>query len=580
MDRRFLLAMMLFIAIIVIPSLIFQRPPAPPVGGDSLPAAAPAPAPATPAVERPEPDSQVPPPVTQVDTLAPAARDSLPDLAEDTVSAQSALYTYQISTRGARLVSATLNSYRSMSSGDGPGPLELLRPESDLLGLRLLLGQDTLYLDRWAFTTPSVGTSFDVAQSPQVSLAADGEGVAVDLQYTFHPEDYQVEVAGRFEGIGPNGALLLVGLGPGMRNTEADSNGNYRDMGLVTKSVKTSQTRLSSLDAGVTETMSGPFEWAAVKSKYFVTALLAVDSGAAPISGVTATAPTDAGKNPKMADMWASVPVAADGLFRYRAYVGPMEYSRLAQLGHDFDDVNPYGWPGIRTLIRPIAIGVRWLLVWMHDNLHMSYGLVLVVFGILVRIVLWPLNQKGMRASLRMQAIQPMMKEIQDKHKGDPQKLQQEVFKLYKEHNVNPLGGCWPVLVPLPVLFALFFVFLNTIELRGVSFLWLPDLSRADPLYIIPVLMGLSMWAMSKVGQMGVPPNPQMKMMLYIMPLMMTVLFARFPSGLNLYYTVSNMVSVPQQWYLAQERLRAKAGKAPAPAAAAKKKAEAGKSNK
>lgn len=576
MDRRFLLAMMLFIAIIVIPSLIFQRPPAPSVGADSLTSVAPAPPLGSP--ERPEPDSQVAA-VTPADTLTPVPQDSLLDLAEDTVSARSALYTYAISTRGARLVSAALNNYRSMSPGDDPGPLELLRPESDFLGLRLLRGQDTLYLDRWTFTTPSARTSVDVAQAPQVSFAAAGQDVAVDLQYTFQPEDYQVEVSGRIDGVGPNGALLLVGLGPGMRNTEADSNGNYRDTGLVTKSVKTSQKRLSSLDPGVTETVSGPFEWVAVKSKYFVTALLAIDSGAAPISGVTATAPTDAGKDPKTADMWASVPVAADGFFRYRAYVGPMEYSRLAQLGHDFDDVNPYGWPGIRTLIRPIAVGVRWLLVWMHDNLHMSYGLVLVVFGILVRIVLWPLNQKGMRASLRMQAIQPLMKEIQDKHKNDPQKLQQEVFKLYKEHKVNPLGGCWPVLLPMPVLFALFFVFLNTIELRGVPFLWLPDLSRADPLYIIPILMGLSMWGMSKVGQIGVPPNPQMKMMLYIMPLMMTVLFARFPSGLNLYYTVSNMVSVPQQWYLAKERLRAKKPSARPPSGSSKK-ADAGKSKK
>jgi YidC/Oxa1 family membrane protein insertase len=576
MDRRFLLAMMLFIAIIVIPSLIFQRPPTPPVGADSLTSATPVPPPVS--AERLEPDSQVAA-VTPADTLTPMPQDSLPGLAEDTVSARSALYTYSISTRGARLVSAALNKYRSMSPGDDPGPLELLRPESDFLGLRLLRGQDTLYLDRWTFTTPSARTSIDVAQAPQVSFAAAGQDVAVNLQYVFQPEDYQIEVSGRIDGVGPNGALLLVGLGPGMRNTEADSNGNYRDMGLVTKSAKTSQTRLSSLDPGITQTESGPFEWAAIKSKYFVTAIFAFDSGASPISGVTATAPIDAGKRPNTADMWASIPVAADGLFQYRVYVGPMEYSRLAQVGNDFDDVNPYGWPGLRTLIRPVAIGVRWLLVWMHDNLHMTYGLVLVVFGILVRIVLWPLNQKGMRASLRMQAIQPLMKEIQDKHKNDPQKLQQEVFKLYKEHKVNPLGGCWPVLLPMPVLFALFFVFLNTIELRGVPFLWLPDLSRADPLYIIPVLMGLSMWGMSKVGQIGVPPNPQMKMMLYIMPLMMTVLFARFPSGLNLYYTVSNMVSVPQQWYLAKERLRAKKP-SPRPPSGSSKKADAGKSKK
>jgi YidC/Oxa1 family membrane protein insertase len=159
-----------------------------------------------------------------------------------------------------------------------------------------------------------------------------------------------------------------------------------------------------------------------------------------------------------------------------------------------------------------------------------------------------------MRANMQLQSVQPLMKEIQEKHKNDPQKVQQEMFKLYKEHGVNPLGGCWPMLLPMPVLFALFFVFQNTIELRGASFLWLPDLSRPDPLYIIPVLMGLSMFGLSKVGQMGMEPNPQMKMMLYVMPAMMTFLFLNFASGLNLYYAVSNIASIPQQWLLARER--------------------------
>jgi YidC/Oxa1 family membrane protein insertase len=112
------------------------------------------------------------------------------------------------------------------------------------------------------------------------------------------------------------------------------------------------------------------------------------------------------------------------------------------------------------------------------------------------------------------------------------------------------------MLLPMPVLFALFFVFGNTIELRGASFLWLPDLSRPDPLYIIPLVMGLSMFGLSKVGQMGMPPNPQARMMLYIMPVMMTFLFLNFASGLNLYYAVSNIASIPQQWILARERQR------------------------
>jgi len=112
------------------------------------------------------------------------------------------------------------------------------------------------------------------------------------------------------------------------------------------------------------------------------------------------------------------------------------------------------------------------------------------------------------------------------------------------------------MLLPMPILFALFFVFQNAIELRGTSFLWIPDLSRPDPLYVIPILMGISMFVLTRVGQVGMEPNPQMKMMLYFMPLMMTVMFLFFPSGLNLYYTVSNIASIPQQWMLARERQR------------------------
>jgi YidC/Oxa1 family membrane protein insertase len=205
-------------------------------------------------------------------------------------------------------------------------------------------------------------------------------------------------------------------------------------------------------------------------------------------------------------------------------------------------------------MVRFFAVPVRWLLVQMHEQLHITYGFVLVLFGLLVRVLLWPLNQKAMRANMQMMDVQPQLKAAQEKYKDNPQMLQQEMFRLYKEYNVNPLSGCWPMLLPMPVLFALFFVFQNAIELRGQEFLWLPDLSRPDPYYIIPLLMGVSMFGLSKVGQMGMEPNPQMKMMLYVMPVMMTVLFVNFPSGLNLYYTVSNIASIPQQWLIAKER--------------------------
>src|SRR5207247_4625642 len=210
----------------------------------------------------------------------------------------------------------------------------------------------------------------------------------------------------------------------------------------------------------------------------------------------------------------------------------------------------------LRPAIRPVSILVVNVLLWMHERLNLPYGWVLVIFGVLVRLLLWPLNQKAMESSIRMQAVAPLIKETQDRFKNEPEKLQREMLRIYKEHQVNPFGGCLPMLMPMPVLFAIFFVFANTIEFRGVPFLWLPDLSRADPLFVIPVVMGLSMYGVSKLGQIGMPPNPQTTMMLYVMPIMFTVMFLNFSSGLNLYYAVSNIASIPQHWLIAKERTR------------------------
>jgi len=272
------------------------------------------------------------------------------------------------------------------------------------------------------------------------------------------------------------------------------------------------------------------------------------------IGGVRALANDAVPEKPVRAEVAASLSVPASGDFGMTFYVGPMEYDRLNKMGHDFDDVNPYGWAWLRPVIRPIAVTLRDLFIWMHHALGLGYGLVIVAFGIGIRVLLWPLNQKAMRSMTAMQAIQPQLTAIQEKYKEDPPRLQQEMFKLYKENNVNPFGGCWPMLLPYPMLVAVFFVLQNTIELRGVSFLWMPDLAQFDPLYIIPVLMASSMFAVSKIGMMGMPPNPQTKMMSWMMPLMMLVFFSKFASGLNLYYAVQNMVSLPQQWLIMKER--------------------------
>jgi YidC/Oxa1 family membrane protein insertase len=554
MDRRTIWAILLMMVIAIAPAIFLKKPPASGAAGQrGRGAAMPANSSTVPRESVSSsgvPDSTKLPRGPAAPPPADSATAPLPsNPATDTVRVTSPLYTYGISTRGGRLVEATLERYRSMAPGDSGRRAQILPKDSRLLAHTLVLGRDTIPLDDWPFTVSA--DSLAVTSPTPLRLSATRNGVNVDLTYTFRPDDYRIDVSGRVSGIGPNGGQLLVGLGPTLANTEANIEENHRDLALVTRKGDTERTNLSGLKPGEPRTLSGPFQWVALKSKYFVTGLLPRDSTG--VSGVTADAPPGAGK-PTSARIGASLPVPPSGEFGYTVYAGPMEYDRLARVGHGFDDVNPYGWPGFRTIIRIFAVPVRWLLVWMHENLYLAYGLVLVVFGILVRVILWPLNQKAMRANMKLQEVQPLMKDIQERYKSDPQKVQQEMFKLYKEYKVNPLGGCWPLLLPMPVLFALFFVFQNAIELRGTSFLWLPDLSRPDPLYIIPVVMGASMYFLTKVGQMGMEPNPQMKMMLYMMPLMMTGMFLFFPSGLNLYYTVSNIASIPQQWMLARER--------------------------
>ena len=549
MDRRTVWAILLMMVIAIAPALLIKRTPAAknaPVSasGDSTTRADTAGAPAV----------AGPAPASTGDTAGrtPVAAAEAPAGRQYTVVVTAPLYSYGISTLGARLVSAELHRYASMAPGEKGREAQLLPAGSDLLGLTLVTGRDTVSFDRVPFT-PSA-SRVAVAGATPLRLSATRGAVGVEVTYTFHPDDYRIDVAGRLTGVGPNGGQLLVGLGPTLANTEANLEENHRDLALVTRGNDVDRTDLAKLDPAEPQTLSGPFQWAALKSKYFVTGILAGDS-AGGISGATAAAlPDPGGKKPTAARMRVSLPVGSGGDFRYTVYAGPMEYDRLARLGRDFDEVNPYGYPGLRTLIRLFAVPVRWLLVWMHEHLLLSYGVVLIVFGLLVRLLLWPLNQKAMRANMKMQEVQPLMKDIQERHKEDPQRMQQEMFKLYREHGVNPLGGCWPMLLPMPILFALFFVFQNAIELRGTSFLWIPDLSRPDPLYVIPLLMGISMFVLTKVGQMGMEPNPQMKTMLYFMPVMMTGMFLFFPSGLNLYYAVSNLASIPQQWMLARER--------------------------
>lgn len=451
----------------------------------------------------------------------------------DTITVSTPKAVYRFTTAGAEPLGVMLTEYRALGKS-GSGNLELTRPRTPLLQFRIAAPADTVSLHNLRFAVDSSG----LTASPKIlAFHATAGSRAIDITYTFVADSYLVHVAGTLEDPAKSPALLLISLPKGLRSAEADTVDDQGHLAFVYKPTHDDAqsiafTKLAKLDSTQQQVETGPFTWVASKNKYFLIGLL---TGAHQTPFATLLFP-GAPAQPRTAVMATAVamqPISSDGRFGFDLYSGPQEFRRLLAIGRDFQDVNPYGGL-LRGVVQPFAFIVMRVLLWVHDAVHLSYGWVLVIFGVAVRLILWPLNQSAMRTSLRMQRLQPELTAIQKKYKANPEKQQAEVLKLYKEHGMSPfspLSGCLPMLLPMPVLFALFFVFRETIEFRGVPFLWLSDISQKDPYYILPILMGISMFFLSWIGMRNSPPNQQAKMMAYTFPIVMIVAFLKLALG-------------------------------------------------
>ncbi|HSG07466.1 MAG TPA: membrane protein insertase YidC [Longimicrobiales bacterium] len=549
-EVRFMLAIGLMLLVLVGTNLIF--PPVVPdeaLQPDSVATEVESPAP-----QQADRDPVLPPSVGATPGVGTEDLEVGP-LEEERLTVEGPLYRFTFSDVGARLVSAEMLGFRALNRD---GLVDLI-PEGagGYLGQKLLVGTDTVDLTRVRFQVdPASGVFLTDGGGPRelrFSYQHPTRAFGMELTYEFRPEAYQVLVRGTVTGV--DRPLLLTELGDGVSFAEADSAGEARAMAYVFNHVRDG-IESRPLTKAQPELVEGPLLWSAFKSKFFVMALLAGESEAGASEtdylGGLLVGPSELGDRVRVTTAQS---IRADGTFSYRLFMGPQDYGRLSSLGEDMQEVNPYGWRFFRPIVRPFVSVIMAILTFLHSQFSLGYGWVLIVFGVLMRVVLWPLNQKAMRAQLKNMAVQPLLQEIQAKHKDNPERLQKEMMKLYKEHGFNPLAGCWPMLLPWPVLIALFFVFQNTIQLRGEAFLWLPDLSAPDPLYILPVFMGASMFAMQYVSMKTVPQtNQQMKMMMYIMPVMMVFIFFNLASGLNLYYATANIATIPQQIWINRER--------------------------
>ena len=465
---------------------------------------------------------------------------------------------YRFSNVGAVPQSIAFKQYKSLTPGGGS--IVLRTPDSrPLLSYSLVALGDTIPLGSIPFELTRSGAKPDESI---LTYQAVVNGTRVTIVYQPIPDTYVLKINGRVDGV-TGQSFLLVDLPTTLPATESDTLGDLRSLSYSFKSTRDNARGIpfGKLDPGESKFEPGPLSWAAVRNKYFVVGLLNEVGSAFDEMTITGGPRTS-----KVATTASATAVKAlkDGAFAFEMYAGPQQSTQLISLGRDFDHVNPYGWSFLQPVVNPIAALCIKLLLWLHETFKLSYGWVLVLFGVVIRILLWPLNQSAMRSSLRMQELQPRLAEVQKKYKDKPEKQREEMMKVYKEAGASPftaLSGCLPMLIPMPVLFALFFVFQNTIEFRGVPFMWLPDISVKDPLYILPILMGISMYILSWIGLRNAPPNPQAKMMSYMFPVMMTFVLLNMASGLNLYYTAQNIAALPQQWLLARERLKARKAK-------------------
>lgn len=234
-----------------------------------------------------------------------------------------------------------------------------------------------------------------------------------------------------------------------------------------------------------------------------------------------------------------------------RLYAGPQEQRTLAQLAPGLDLVVDYGW------LTVIAAPLFWVLALFHRWVG-NWGVAIILLTVLVKAVFYPLSAASYRSMARMKAITPRLQRIKELYGHDRQKLHQAMMELYKEEKINPLGGCLPILIQIPVFIALYWVLVAAVELRNAPFVgWIRDLSAPDPYFVLPVVMGATMWIQTKLNP--TPPDPIQARVMQIMPIAFSIFFFFFPAGLVLYWLVNNVLSIAQQWYITRQLERAAA---------------------
>ena len=421
-----------------------------------------------------------------------------------------------------------------------------------------LIGPDGLDSggDRPVFEAQTDHLRVRSGESRELVLTANHDGVRVQKTFTFHGDDYLIDVAYRVENphARPFQASLFAqikrdGLAPPGPGSFSMGPQPYVGAALTTAENRYEKLEFEDLDeSSYRATERGG--WIALLQHYFLSAWIANENEENTYYGRRRG---DGTYTVGYTGPLLSVAPGATGEWRTRLYAGPKDQKRLEQLADNLNLTVDYGF------LWWLAVPLFLLLDWFHGFVD-NWGAAIILLTVLVKLVLYPLSQTSYKSMANMRRVAPQMKRLQERHAGDRQKLSQEMMGLYKKEGVNPLGGCLPMLLPMPIFIALYWVLFESVELRQAPFLfWIQDLAAKDPFFVLPLLMGGTMYLQQAMSPaMG---DPMQVRMMKMMPIVFTVLFLWFPAGLVLYWLVNSALSVAQQWYVMRQAEVATAAK-------------------
>ncbi|MCX6898785.1 MAG: membrane protein insertase YidC [Verrucomicrobia bacterium] len=515
-----------------------------------------------------------------LEVVAAPATPSAPKAPEKTVTLENKLLRAELTTYGGGIRDVLLKEWKVSSTNQAPVTLNRFasEPVFALTGGSTKDTNGVVSVLAWPGADSNAVYTLTDGGPDRVVFTSDAAGGLRIVKEFALGDDYSLTCRVRIENNGKQAVetpALGVAVGTAAQLDAKDDatyvNADHWEGGVsYTGRAKATYTPASSMvKADVFETVGA--KWAAVKNRYFALVL----SPKEPARGFHARKAdlpqslTPAASTPPVgAHAWllfdgVKVDAGASVTREFQLYAGPKEYSRLAALGNKQEEVMEFGWFG------RIAEVLLWSLTSIYKVIP-NYGIAIIIITIVIKLLFWPIQAMSTRSMKRMQELQPLIAKLKEKYPDEPQKQQQEMMKLYKEHKVNPMGGCLPLVAQIPVFIALYNMLRTVIELRGAKFLWINDLSLPDTIFTIAglpinplplVMCATTLWQQKLTPTTSADPTQQKMMML--MPLMFVFMFYSMSSGLVLYWTVQNLLSILQQWLALRDTK--KPGATPAP---------------